>query len=114
MDNKDNNKGLVYVVNDTEGAIPKVQRVKEKEVVRYVVATLNEEGKAMYLHSLHGGKYELTDNIEYATKVIGQEAAKTFYGFALQDFEPYVELVLIPLIITYELVKEELADEVQS
>ena len=82
------------------------ERVKEKELIRYVVATLDEGGKAMYLQSLHDGTYRLMENIEYATKVLGKKAAMDFYKFACMDFGPNVELVLLPVIITYELVKE--------
>lgn len=82
------------------------ERIKEKELIRYVVATLAEDGKAMYLQSLHDGTYRLMENIEYATKVLGKKAAMDFYRFACMDFGPHVELVLLPVIITYELVKE--------
>ena len=82
------------------------ERVKEREYVRYVVATLNQGGKAMYLHSLHGGKYMFVEEIEYATKIRGKESAKDFYKFAVHDFGPNIELVLLPVVITYELIKE--------
>lgn len=83
-----------------------LERIKEREYTRYVVATLNQDGKAMYLHSLHDGKYMLVEEIEYATKLRGLEAAMDFYRFAVHDFGPNVELVLLPVIISYELVKE--------
>lgn len=34
-----------------------MERVKEQELLRYVVATLGEDGKVFYLQSLHWGKY---------------------------------------------------------
>lgn len=83
-----------------------LERIKEREYTRYVVATLNQDGKAMYLHSLHDGEYMLVEEIEYATKLRGREAAMDFYRFAVHDFGPNVELVLLPVIISYELVKE--------
>lgn len=45
-------------------------KVKEREYIRYVVATLDDEGRALYLHSLHGGKYMLVEEIGYATKLV--------------------------------------------
>lgn len=81
------------------------ERVKEREYIRYVVAYLDDEGRAVYLHSLHGGRYQFVEEIEYATKLNGSAAAKMFYGFAVQDL-PDKELVLLPVVITYELVKE--------
>lgn len=83
-----------------------LERIKEREYTRYVVATLNQDGKAMYLHSLHDGEYMLVEEIEYATKLRGRGAAMDFYKFAVHDFGPNVELVLLPVIISYELVKE--------
>ena len=83
-----------------------MERVKEKEYVRYVVATLNQDGKVMYLHSLHEGKYVLVEEIEYATKLRNRAVAVDFYKFAVHDFGPDVELVLLPVIISYDLVKE--------
>ena len=34
-----------------------MERVKEQELLRYVVATLDDNGKVFYLQSLHWGKY---------------------------------------------------------
>lgn len=81
------------------------ERIKEREYLRYVVAYLDEEGRAVYLHSLHGGKYKFVEEIEYATKLKGTSAAKMFYRFALHDL-PDKELVLLPVVISYELVKQ--------
>lgn len=81
-------------------------RAKEREYIRYVVATLDDEGRALYLHSLHGGKYMLVEEIGYATKLVDQETAEIFYNLAVNDM-PDRELVLLPVVITYELVKEE-------
>ena len=81
------------------------ERVKEREYLRYVVAYLDEDGRAVYLRSLHGGRYQYVEEIEYATKLKGTSAAKMFYRFAVQDL-PDKELVLLPVIIGYELVKQ--------
>ncbi len=83
-----------------------MDRVKEREYIKYVVATLDENGRALYLHSLHEGKYMMVEEIEYATKIKGKQAAKDFYRFALHDL-PDRELVLLPVVITYELIKED-------
>lgn len=81
------------------------ERIKEREYLRYVVAYLDDEGRAVYLHSLHGGRYQFVEEIEYATKLKGTAAAKIFYKFAVQDL-PDKELVLLPVVISYELVKQ--------
>ena len=83
----------------------KNERVTEREYLRYVVATLDEEGRAVYLHSLHGGKYMMVEEIGYATKLQDEETAQIFYDFAVKDL-PDRELVLLPVIIRYELVKQ--------
>lgn len=88
----------------------KTERVKEREYLRYVVATLDEDGKALYLHSLHGGRYVLVDEIGWATKLEGEETASMFYDFAVHDL-PNRELVLLPVMITYELIKEKEVEE---
>ena len=91
-----------------------MDRVKEQELLRYVVATLDKEGKTFYLLSRHWGKYDMIDKIENATKLVGQETAIEFYKMAQQDLGPNVELVLLPLIITYELIKEDGVDDGQN
>lgn len=87
-----------------ESPIPNYERVKEREYLRYVVAYLDDAGRAVYLHSLHGGKYMFVEEIEYATKLQDENAADMFYDFARQDL-PDKELVLLPVIVCYELVK---------
>lgn len=82
----------------------KTERIKEREYLRYVVAYLDDDGRAIYLHSLHGGKYLMVEEIEYATKLQNKHAAEMFYDFACHDL-PDKELVLLPAIISYELVK---------
>lgn len=80
------------------------ERIKEREYLRYVVAYLDNEGRAIYLHSLHGGEYLMVEEIEYATKLKGKNTAHMFYNFACQDL-PDKDLVLLPVVISYELVK---------
>lgn len=103
MDNKDVNVAFVIQQNK-ESDIPDYERIKEREYLRYVVAYLDDEGRAIYLHSLHGGKYMYVEEIEYATKLKDEDAAEMFYEFACKDL-PDKELVLLPVIICYELVK---------
>ena len=103
MDEK--NKNIAYVIQqDKEPEIPDYERVKEREYLRFVVAYLDDEGRAIYLHSLHGGKYLYVEEIEYATKLKDGNAAEMFYDFARQDL-PDKELVLLPVVVCYELVK---------
>jgi len=102
MNNTDNN--IEYIKKHDEPTIPNYERVKEREYLRYVVAYLDNDGRAIYLHSLHGGKYMHVEEIEYATKLKDEDAAKMFYEFACKDL-PDKELVLLPVVISYELVK---------
>lgn len=99
-----NNNKIQVIKKNNEPDVPNYERVKEREYLRYVVAYLDNEGRAIYLHSLHGGKYLFVEEIEYATKLKDDDTAKMFYDFARQDL-PDKELVLLPVIICYELVK---------
>lgn len=83
-----------------------MKRIKEKETLTYVVATLAQDGKTMYVFSDKERHYMLTDDIQIANKASGKTAAKWFYDFAKMSFGSDVELVLLPLITTYELVDE--------
>lgn len=99
------NKNIAYMIlQDKEPEIPNYERVKEREYLRFVVAYLDDEGRAIYLHSLHDGKYLYVEEIEYATKLKDENAAEMFYNFARQDL-PDKELVLLPVVVCYELVK---------
>ena len=80
MNNTDNN--IEYIKKHDEPPISNYERVKEREYLRYVVAYLDNDGRAIYLHSLHGGKYMHVEEIEYATKLKDEDAAKMFYEFA--------------------------------
>ena len=102
MNNTENN--IEYIKKHDEPPISNYERVKEREYLRYVVAYLDNDGRAIYLHSLHGGKYMHVEEIEYATKLKDEDAAKMFYEFACKDL-PDKELVLLPVVISYELVK---------
>lgn len=102
MNNTENN--IEYIKKHDEPPIPNYEKVKEREYLRYVVAYLDNDGRAIYLHSLHGGKYMHVEEIEYATKLKDEDAAKMFYEFACKDL-PDKELVLLPVVISYELVK---------
>lgn len=81
-------------------------KIKEKETLKYVVATLAQDGTTMYVFSDKDRNYLLTNDIERANKADGKVAAKWFYDFAKQSFGADVELVLLPVVITYELVNE--------
>lgn len=83
-----------------------MRRIKECEQVKYVVATLDKDGKVLYVVSDKDRNYLLTEDITMANKAEGKTSAKWFYDFAKQSFGPNVELALLPLIITYELVDE--------
>lgn len=77
----------------------------EKKIRKYVIATLTNP--TMYLQSLHFGKYAFLD-IVGATKFMTKGMANnmiSFYRHDLCDYE--TELVVLPVEITYELIKEK-------
>ena len=85
-----------------------MNKFQEKKARKYVIATLDTP--TMYIHSLRWSKYELTSNIELATKALSRGLAKDIKGDYLRN-NPYEDLVIIPVEITYELINEEEGDE---
>lgn len=79
-----------------------MKRYKEKEVKKYIIADLSQPTN--YLHSLREGRYNFIDNIIVATKFISKDIAQQICNECIRNFQ--IDLVVIPIIITYEIVEE--------
>ena len=79
-----------------------MKKYLEKETKKYVIADLSQPTN--YLHSLRGGKYNFIDNIIVATKFINKDIAQQICNECIRNFQ--IDLVVIPIIITYEIVEE--------
>lgn len=78
----------------------------EKTVKKFVIASIDVEGKTVYLRSLHNHKWEIVTNIELATKAYARDIADTVLRNYMEDFQTNTEFVVIPLTIEYYLVDE--------
>lgn len=75
----------------------------EKEMIKYVIATM--DGK--YLKKIPSKKeYYFVDDIEIATKTTSKKMMKQVLEYYYQDTGMNVDMVIIPVKITYELVNE--------
>ena len=74
----------------------------EKEIKKYVIADLSQPTN--YLHSLRGGRYNFIDNIIVATKFVNKNIAQQICDECSRNFQ--MDLVVIPIIITYEILEE--------
>ncbi len=85
--------------------------MKHIEKIRnaYVLCSIDNTGKTCYLRSLHEpGKWEITTNIEVATKYATSDAADLSYDFYQRELGSDAGVfVKIPLEIEYRLINEE-------
>lgn len=79
-----------------------MKKYLEKETKKYVIADLSQPTN--YLHSLREGRYNFIDNIIVATKFISKDIAQQICNECIRNFQ--IDLVVIPIIITYEIVEE--------
>lgn len=79
-----------------------MQRFKEKELKKYVIADLSQPTN--YLRSLRGGKYCFIDNIVAGTKFVSKSTAESICRECMRNFD--MDLVVVPIMITYEIVEE--------
>ena len=79
-----------------------MKKYLEKETKKYVIADLSQPTN--YLHSLRGGKYNFIDNIIVATKFINKIIAQQICDECSRNFQ--IDLVVIPILITYEIIEE--------
>lgn len=80
-----------------------MDRYKEKELKRYVIADLSLPTN--YIRSKGNGNYCLIDNIVVATKFTNEKIAEEICEQCTRNTS--IALVVIPIIITYEIVEEE-------
>ena len=79
-----------------------MKKYLEKETKKYIIADLSQPTN--YLHSLRGGRYNFIDNIIVATKFVNKNIAQQICDECSRNFQ--IDLVVIPIIITYEILEE--------
>ncbi len=84
-----------------------MNKVLEKEKTKYLIVSLDNSGKTIYLHSLHNYKWELTTDIERATKAVNRATAYMILNNYYTDICPQnEEWIVMPVCIQYYLVNE--------
>ena len=77
----------------------------EKKIRKYVIATFGSP--TLYLKKVPSEKeYVFLEDIEYATKAMSQKIAEQIKNYYYADTSSNIELVVLPLEITYELIDE--------
>ena len=79
-----------------------MKKYLEKETKKYIIADLSQPTN--YLHSLREGRYNFIDNIIVATKFVNKNIAQQICDECSRNFQ--IDLVVIPIIITYEILEE--------
>ena len=80
--------------------------IEEKRLRRYVIATLDTP--TLYLHrtpTIHND-YGFTDDIDYAMKLTKRSDANCLRNYYIQHESHYIDLVIVPIDIVYELINE--------
>lgn len=77
-------------------------KYKEKELKKYVIADLHQP--TGYLYSLRNGNYCFIENISTSTKFVSKTVAKSICDECMKKFN--IELVVVPVLITYEIIEE--------
>ena len=80
-----------------------MNRYKEKELKKYVIADLSKPTN--YLKSMKEGKYCFIDNIVVATKFINRHTAIEICNECIKNTN--IDLVVVPILITYEIIEED-------
>ena len=80
-----------------------MNRYKEKEIKKYVIADLSQPTN--YLKSMKDGKYCFIDNIVVATKFVSKIIAQEICNECIKNTN--IDLVVVPIMITYEIIEEE-------
>lgn len=82
-----------------------MERYLEKTIRKYVIATLGTP--TLYLKKVPSKKeYMFSEDIEYATKAMSKNIAEQIKNYYYQDIGFDIELVVVPVEITYELVDD--------
>lgn len=79
-----------------------MNKFKEKELYRYVIADLSQPTN--YIMSLRDANYCFIDNIIKATKFRSKKIAEDICAECIRNTN--IDLVVVPLMITYEIVEE--------
>ena len=79
-----------------------MNKYKEKEMKKYVIADLSQPTN--YLKSMKDGRYSFIDNIVVATKFVSKITAQEICNECIRNTN--IELVVIPVLITYEIIEE--------
>ena len=79
-----------------------MNRFKEKELYRYVIADLSQPTN--YIMSLRDAKYCFIDNIIKATKFRSKRVAEDICNECIRNTN--IDLVVVPIMITYEIIEE--------
>lgn len=75
----------------------------EKKIKKYVIATID----GTYLKKIPAKKeYYFVENIEIATKAMSKKMIQQVLDYYYQDTMTNIELVIVPVEITYELIDE--------
>ena len=80
-----------------------MNRYKEKEVKKYVIADVSQPTN--YLKTMRDGKYCFIDNIVVATKFVSKITAQEICNECIKNTN--IDLVVVPIMITYEIIEEE-------
>ena len=80
-----------------------MNRYLEKEIKKYVIADLSQPTN--YLKSMRDGKYCFIDNIVVATKFVSRSTAQEICNECIRNTN--IDLVVVPIMITYEIIEEE-------
>ena len=78
----------------------------EKSLKRYVICSLDQAGNVVYLHSLHEYKWELTTDVERASKAVNRRTAQMILENYQYDTHSKYEWIIVPLNIEYYLINE--------
>ena len=79
-----------------------MNRFKEKELYRYVIADLSQPTN--YIMSLRDANYCFIDNIIKATKFRSKKVAENICEECIRNTG--LDLVVVPVMITYEIIEE--------
>lgn len=80
-----------------------MNKFKEKEIKKYVIADLNSPTN--YIVSKRNGNYCLIDNIAVATKFKSKKTADEICAECIHNTG--ICLVVAPVMITYEIIEED-------
>jgi hypothetical protein len=82
-----------------------MEKYLEKKIRKYVIATFGTP--TLYLKKIPSkAEYIFSEDIEYATKAMSQKIAEQIKDYYYSDTGSNVELVVLPVEITYELIDE--------